>query len=124
VTEQLTDTAEKLALATAERAAAQAELVKVQQAVSALEAQETAAIARAQTAVVRQGEIQADRDKIASRLDHLVLWLAAIAGLFVWSGLCQLSGKFQIPPPYSFYGPIAGGALAAAGVAVWLRYFF
>ena len=73
-----------------------------------------------QSETARADTLTAQNKTLAGRLDKLVLALAFVAGLLVWS----FSSRFAaiLPPPYSILGPIAAGIATAGIVGAWLRY--
>ena len=113
----------KLAAEKAERASAQTALVALQASAAALEKQEAQAVQDKQVALVRQREIQKDRDAIAGRLNTLAWVLALVAGLLAWSVLGHWARSVEaVAPAVGIGGPIVGGLFVGGAVFTYLRY--
>ena len=98
-------------------------LMDLQHNAEALANQEAQAVKDKQAAVQRQKEIQADRDKIAGRLDTIAWVLAVVSGLLAWSLLSHCTRSVDDVAPWIGIGvPIFGGLFVGGSVFVYLRF--
>ncbi|XHR27561.1 MAG: hypothetical protein ACFUZC_16645 [Chthoniobacteraceae bacterium] len=70
----------------------------------------------------RAEAILADRNKLAARLNKLVLALAVAAGLLVWATVSKYGSTLYAAVPWGAAIPVVAGVAAGSAVFAWLRF--
>ncbi|XHR29906.1 MAG: hypothetical protein ACFUZC_04995 [Chthoniobacteraceae bacterium] len=111
-----------LEAAKAEAASTKTALADTQTKIDSLEAYNVSLTRDRDAAVEHAGALEKSNHTLASRLSRLVLVIAAVAALLVWT-ISRSLGLKALPVPYCYAWPGIAAAAAGAAVFTYLRYF-